>query len=135
MQNLKALKTQNKDWHEEHAEWVEESLYWQGKTRRLVAILYKLERTLPEHSLTLTRHVAIVKEHEQLVAEYESGLNEECYPRCPGFNSEDALEKMHERLCEMHDKTELTHRTLRKNYETEMVSFRALAEKLLDVTD
>lgn len=135
MQNLKVLKTQNKDWHEEHADWVEETLYWQRETRRLVAILYQLERTLPEHSLTLTHHVALIKEHEGLVEEYESGLDEECYPKCPGFNSEEALEKMHERLCEMHDKTDLTHRKLRKSYETEMASFRALTQKLLDVTN
>jgi hypothetical protein len=136
MHNLKALKTQNKDWHEEHAEWVEETLYWQRETRRLVALLYQLERALPEHSLTLTRHVAMIKEHEQLVEEYEGGLNEECYPKCDGFDSESGeLEKIHQRLCQMHDKTDLTHRRLRKSYQTEMASFRALTQKLLDVTD
>ena len=135
MHNLKALKTQNKDWHQEHAEWVEETLYWQRETRRLVAILYQLERALPEHSLTLTQHVAIVREHEELVEEYERGLDEDCSPKYPDRNSEDALEKLHERLCQMHDKTDLTHRRLRKGYETEMANFRALAQKLLDVPD
>tara|TARA_R110002111_G_scaffold23700_1_gene53076 strand:- start:922 stop:1329 length:408 start_codon:yes stop_codon:yes gene_type:complete len=134
MHDLKALKSQSQDWYDEHAEWAEETLRWQRETKRLVAILYQLERALPEHTLTLTRHVNMIREHQELLGQYENGLDEECYPQCPGFNSEEELEKLHQRLCEMHDKTDLNHRRLRKNYMLEMKSFRALALKLMGKT-
>jgi len=131
MHDLDALKSQNEDWHDDHAKWAKETENWQQETRRLVAILYQLERALPEHSLTLTRHVAMIKEHQRLVEEYEGGLDEECYPECPGFNSEDALEKMHQNLCRIHDKTEQDHIRLHADYEKKLAEFRALAKKLL----
>lgn len=135
MHDLKALQSQNKDWYEEHTEWMEETLRWQRETKRLVAILYQLERALPEHSLTLTRHVAMIKEHQRLLLKYESGLDEECYPQCPGFDSATELENLHQSLCETHDKTDLNHRRLRKNYMAEMKHFKALAQKLMGQTD
>jgi len=132
MQNLKAFKSQNEEWHQEHAEWTKETLHWQQQTRHLVGILYQLERALPEHSLTLTRHVAMVKEHQRLVEEYESELDEECKPKYPGSHSEDKLEKMHLILCKMHDKTEQDHNRLSADYAKSLAEFRALAQKLLD---
>jgi len=135
MHDLKALQTQNKDWYEEHTEWMEETLRWQRETKRLVAILYQLERALPEHSLTLTRHVAMIREHQELLVEYEGGLDDDCYPQCPGFNSKAEIEKLHQNLCEMHDKTDLNHRRLRKSYMAEMKNFRTLAQKLLGIID
>jgi Fe-S-cluster containining protein len=132
MIDLQALKTENKRWHEEHALWVEETLYWQRKTQRLVALLYKLERALPQHSLALTQHVALIKEHERLVSQYESGLNEECYPTCPGFDSETEIEAFHQHLCQLHGETEQSHTELSKKYLEEMGAFKALAQKLVD---
>lgn len=132
MHDLKALKLQNKDWHKAHTEWVDETMHWQRKTKRLVAILYQLERALPEHSQTLTRHVTMIREHQRLVEKYEGGLDEQCYPKCPGFNSEDELEKMHQTLCQMHDKTEQEHERLSLDYAKKLTEFRTLAKKLLD---
>lgn len=132
MHDLKVLKSQNEDWHKEHTEWMSETLRWQQETKRLVAILYQLERALPEHSKALNRHVEMVKEHQRLVEKYEAGLDEQCYPKCPGFNSEDELEKMHQTLCQMHDKTEQDHESLSLEYAKKLAEFKVLAKKLLD---
>jgi hypothetical protein len=132
MHNLKVFQSQNEEWHEEHAEWTKETLHWQQQTRRLIAILYQLERALPEHSLTLTRHVAMVKEHQRLVEGYESELDKEFEPKYPDSHSKDKLEKMHLILCKMHDKTERDHKRLSADYAKSLAEFRALAQKLLD---
>jgi hypothetical protein len=131
MIDLQALKIENQRWHEEHAQWVAETVHWQKETQRLVAVLYKLERALPEHSLSLTEHIALIKEHERLVADYEKGIDENCYPECPGFDSEEELEAFHQRLCQLHDETDQAHIGLNKKYVEKMAVFRELAKKLL----
>lgn len=132
MISTKVLLEKNKHWHEEHLVWIQEVEQWQHETRRLLALLYLLERALPEHSSMLNKHSALIEKHEQLVNSYECGLNPRCIPTCPNFVTQEQHMEIYQTLSTLHEEAKQKHSSLKITYSEEMERFRALASKLLD---
>ncbi len=126
------LREENQHWHKEHSAWLKEVEQWQHETRRLLALLYLLERALPEHTSILNKHAAIIENHEQLVNNYECGLDEHCIPTCPSFITHEQQQEVHQTLSKLHEDAKQEHLLLKANYSQEMERFRSLASKLLD---
>ncbi len=76
MVNKEILQEENKRWHEEHLAWMQEAEQWQHETRRLLALLYLLERALPEHSSLLNKHAILIADNEQLLSSSECDIDE-----------------------------------------------------------
>ncbi len=132
MVSTKDLKDDNKQWHEDHALWIKETKLWQHDIERLLALLYLLERALPEHSLSLTRHTVLIDEHEQLVSRYECGMDERCIPTCPAFKSLEEQTEFHQKLSKLHVDAKRQHLDIKQRYAEEMEKFRVLAKQLFD---
>ncbi len=132
MIDTKALKEENERWHQEHAIWVEEAEHWQHETQRLVALLFMLDRAIPEHTAMLIKHVALIERHEQLVTCYECGLDERCFPTCPDFKSSEEHVDIHQKLVDLHAETKQEHQLLNQTIDKEMTRFRSLARELLN---
>ena len=132
MIDTKALKEENERWHQEHAIWVEEAEHWQHETQRLVALLFMLDRAIPEHTAMLIKHVALIERHEQLVTCYECGLDERCFPTCPDFKSSEEHVDIHQKLVDLHAETKQEHQLLNQTIDKEMTRFRLLARELLN---
>lgn len=132
MVSTKILLEENKHWHEEHLAWLQEVEQWQHETRRLLALLYLLERALPEHSSILNKHAAVIEKHEQLVNSYECGLDENCLSTCPSFITQEQHQEMHKTLSTLHEDAKQEHLLLKSTYSKEMERFRSLALKLLN---
>lgn len=132
MVDTKALKEENERWHQEHAMWVEEADHWQHETQRLVALLFLLDRAIPEHSTMLVKHVSLIEQHEQLIKCYECGLDERCFSTCPDFKSSEEHVDIHQKLVDLHAETKQEHQILKQRYTKEMERFRSLARDLLN---
>lgn len=111
---------------------MEEVKSWQHDAERLVALLYLLERALPEHTKALHDHAAVIEEHEKLVSSYECGTDPHCIPSCPSFKSELEQIQFHQHLSTLHEQVKQQHLQLKQMYNEEMEKFRTLAKKMLD---
>lgn len=132
MVSTKELKEESKAWHEDHAMWMRETKQWQHETERLVALLYLLERALPERSSILEQHATLIENHEQQVSSYECGMDERCFPACPTFKSLQQQATFHQNLLELHVKAKQQHLNLKQLYSEELETFRELVKRLLD---
>jgi hypothetical protein len=132
MDDLKTLREQNQHWHEQHAQWVEDVQKWQRETQRLTALLYQLERALPDHSTRLTKHLVLIDDHEEIVRRYECGLDDNCLTACPDFKTEQEQKEMRLQLCQLHSDVEREHEKLKQQYAHGLERFRALTKRLLN---
>lgn len=132
MVNTTTLKDDNKHWHQDHAIWKEEAEQWLREAEKLVALLYLLERALPEHSSILEKHLALINQHEQQVSSYECGMDERCMPSCPTFKSIEQQAEFHKKLSRLHALTKQEHYLLKQSYSDEMEKFKSLAKKLFE---
>jgi heterodisulfide reductase subunit C len=135
MVDTKALKEENKLWHQEHVSWMEEVEQWQHKTDRLIALLYMLDRALPEHSAMLKNHVSLIEQNEKLVACYECGIEERCFSSCPDFRSPSQYIVIHNKQKDLHTQVRQEHQLLKHMYAKEMKKFKQLAKKILEEED
>jgi len=132
MVSKKILLEENKHWHEDHLVWIQEVEQWQHDTRRLLALLYLLERALPEHSSILSKHSALIKKHEQQVSNHECGLDESCLSSCPSFIPQEKQIEFHQALSKLHEEAKQEHLKLKHTYLEEMNRFKSLILKLLN---
>ena len=132
MFSTKKLHLENEKWHQDHLVWNHEVEQWQHETQRLLALLYLLERALPEHSSTLNKHAALIASHEQQVNKYECGADERCPPTCPNYISPEQQAEFHRTLSRLHEEAKQEHLALKHSYSAEMEKFRSLASKLLN---
>lgn len=126
------INKENKSWHQDHAAWVNEVEQWQHDTNRLVALLYQLERSLPEHTAMLVKHVSLIEQHEKLINTYEyvdaDGGGLHSYAESKSLQQQ---AESHHKLSCLHDEVRQEHMVLKKNYTEEMKKFKLLLGKLL----
>lgn len=125
------LKQDNHNWQDEHDHWTKEIAFWQHQTQRLVALLYKLERSLPEHSSKLERHKDRIESYNEKLVRYECGLDEHCMPTCPSHIPFDEQRRFHDELERLHAEVRDEHEQLRTTYLEEMKQFHTLVATLL----
>ncbi|MDH5357260.1 MAG: hypothetical protein OEY48_06285 [Gammaproteobacteria bacterium] len=136
MINIQVLKKESKRWQDEHANWMKEIEHWQSVTQRLVALLYMLDRALPEHSTLMSKHISLIEQHEDMMKCLECGeINNHCFPSCPDFKTPEQQTKFHQKMVDLHQEVNQQHQSLKKTYVTEMEKFSALARKLFDESE
>jgi hypothetical protein len=127
MVNKERLQEENKRWHEEHLAWIQEAEQWQHDTRRLLALLYLLERALPEHTSMLNKHAILISKNEQQLLDYECGFDEHI-----GVITQEQNTEFHQGLSKLHKEAKQEHLKLKHTYSEEMDRFKSLALKLLE---
>ena len=135
MTTTKELKEENKHWHEDHVQWIADIKLWQQETHRLVALLYKLEKEIPEQSSKLQDHLALIEKHEQKITQYRGGRDQQYLTDEPDFVSIERQHEFYKTLRKLHEETKLQHLELKQSYVGEMEKFRDLAKELLAETD
>ncbi len=71
---IKAMQAESANWHKEHSKWKKDIAGWQKKQRRIEAILYQLERELPDYRDVAARLWDIIEVHEHRLIEHEKLL-------------------------------------------------------------
>jgi len=126
MVSTKVLREENKHWHEDHQAWTQEVEQWQHDTRRLLALLYLLERALPEHSSMLNKHAVLIAENEQQLNSYECDIDEHA-----DAISQQQHTEFHHKLSKIHEEAQQGHLNLKTTYSKEMSRFKSLVLSLL----
>ncbi|MFT7413670.1 MAG: hypothetical protein ACI9FO_000321 [Methylophagaceae bacterium] len=127
MVNKENLQEENTRWHEEHSTWIQETELWQHETRRLLALLYLLERALPEHSSMLKKHAILIAKNERQLSSYECDIDENT-----DVISQEKHTKFHQKLSNIHEEAKQEHLKLKHTYTQEMGKFKSLVLKLLN---
>lgn len=132
MNDRDKLKHDNEAWHQDHARWLQEIQHWQHETHRLVALLYKLEKALPEYSSRLDKHIASIQQHEHEVVHYECGIDEHNLDSGPIQQVMEQQLSFHQDFADLHAKMSRQHEAFKIAYQREMKAFRELATELLE---
>ncbi len=126
MDDLKKIREQSQHWHKQHAQWVDDVHRWQRETKYATALLFQLERALPDHTRRLSEHLKLIDKHENIVKSYE------CLTEHPDFKTEKGQEETRLQFCQLHRDVEQEHEKLEQQYSQGLESFRALAKRLVD---
>lgn len=137
MATTKGLREENKNqhWHKDHMQWIADIELWQKETHRLVALLYRLEKAIPEHSSKLQKHLDLIEQHEQKITQYQDGRDQRYLDKEPDLVSMERQQEFYRAWSKLHEETKKQHDELKQSYLKEMNSFRDLAQALLDEAD
>ncbi len=72
--HIKAMQEESIAWHDEHREWKRDIVGWLKKQRRLEAMLYQLERELPDYREVAAHLSDVIEDHEIRLSEHEKLL-------------------------------------------------------------
>lgn len=131
MDERQQLKIESDQWHSDHLRWLADADSWTHHTHRLIAILHKLERSLPEHTARLDQHVELIRQHEDEIRRYECGLDPQCMPGCDSFIAIEKQREFHDRLRKLHLKMQQQHRLFSEQYQQQMALFYEQAKNLM----
>jgi len=135
MSTTKELKEEKQHWHEDHLHWIADIEQWQQETHRLVALLYRLEKAIPEHASKLQRHLVLIEKHEQKITEYQGGRDQRYLADGDDSVSIGRQLEFYKTLKNLHNEAKQQHLELKQSYADEMEQFRNLALALLAETD
>lgn len=131
MDDQMKLRLDNAQWQQDHKRWQREIEDWRQETQRLVALVYLLEKTLPDHSSKLERHKGRIDKHNDELNSYRCGLETQCLPACPSRIETEKLKQLHYRVEHHHRDMRNEHESLSEAHHNKMRRFRELAERLI----
>ena len=131
MDELQQLKAESEQWRADHLRWLADADSWTHHTQRLIAILHKLERSLPEHTAKLDQHVELIMQHQETINRYECGLDPNCLSSCGSYINLEKQRAFHDRLRKLHHKMQLHHQQFSEEYKKQMAIFYQQAQQLM----
>lgn len=128
---VEGMQKEAASWHKEHRKWKRDIVGWQNKQRRIEALLYQLERELPDYRDVATHLSDVIEEHEHRLEEYEKLLK--------GFLSQEGgernrswkeLDAEHVRQAKLHAEVQEEHDAFRTAYLSAMKKVNRLVTRL-----
>ncbi len=134
-QDVEHWRQEIQNWHYDDAHWQQEISDWLHQTQRLVALLYMLEKALPEHSSQLDLHKLRIDRHNEELTKYRHGI--EATRRSADLPSGELNQQkqLHDIMAMNHLDMRREHESFSKDYRGKMRQFRDLAERLLKELD
>ncbi len=126
----KAMQAESANWHNEHRKWKKDIVGWQKKQRRIEAILYQLERELPDYREVATHLSDVIEDHETRLSEHEKLLAGylNCNETDPVKWTEVDVE--HRKQAQLHAEVKEEHDAFRAAYLTAMKKVERLVKRL-----
>lgn len=131
MNTKEQLRTSNDDWLEEDQLWQKELSDLQYENQRLVALLYMLEKALPEQSTKLNIHKARIDKHNEDLTFYRSEMDQQCPPDCTSVTELGKQNQLHKIMAHSHEQMKSEHESFSEDYLIKMQRFRELAARLM----
>ncbi len=127
---IKEMQAESDNWHEEHRSWKRDITGWQRRQRRIEAVLYQLERELPDYRDVAAHLSDVIEEHEQRLSEHERLL--------AGYLSHNEtdpakwaeLDQEHDRQARLHTEVQEEHDAFRTAYLAAMKKVERLVKRL-----
>lgn len=132
MDEREQLKLSNRHWQDDDKHWQQEIYDWQHETQRLVALLYMMEKALPEHSLKLEKHKHRIDSHNEELTRYYRALETKSATSNSNVSDISQQRKIHERMDKSHSTMRREHNKFSQEYQQKMQRFRVLAQRLID---
>ncbi len=127
---IESMRAESRRWHEEHRRWKKDIVGWLKIQRRIEALLYQLERELPDYREVATHLSDVIEDHEIRLQEHDRLLN-----RYLEQGREDAkewrkLEEAHEKQARLHTEVQEEHEAFRSAYVGAMKRVERLVKRL-----
>ncbi len=127
---IKGMQSESDKWHQEHRSWKRDITAWQKRQRRIEAILYQLERELPDYRDVAAHLSDVIEEHERRLSEHDRLLKEYL-----GNDETDPakwteLDLEHENQARMHAAVQEEHEAFRTAYLAAMKKVERLVKRL-----
>jgi len=148
---LKTCNHEHEQWHFDYATWMDEYQSWKHCEQSVIAIIFELERALPDHRIRLDRFYDKMNECEKILEEHRcmatklrtTYIDNQCpselkslqqfgVPRCLQCEAQcvDALLQTHRTAAAMHEEILHEHDRLRNEYKIAIPKILALADRL-----
>ncbi len=127
---IKAMQAESASWHNEHRKWKKDIVGWQKKQRRIEAILYQLERELPDYREVAAHLSDVIEDHETRLSEHEKLL-----ARYLSHDETDPvkwteLDAEHDKQAKLHAEVQEEHDAFRAAYLAAMKKVDRLVKRL-----
>ncbi len=124
------MRAESKSWHEEHKRWKKDIVSWLKTQRRIEAVLYQLERELPDYREVAAHLSDVIEDHEVRLQEHDKLLS-----RYLEAGQDDAaewkrLEKEHAKQARQHADVQEEHDAFRAAYMSAMKRVERLVKRL-----
>ncbi len=126
------LKLSSEQWQQNNQRWQEEINTWQNENKLFIALLYMLEKALPEYASKLSIHKARIDKYNEHLNGYRAEL-EKSSLSAPSSPIE--LEKhkaLHEFMARTHLEMQCEHEVFSRDYRAKVKHFHELAERLIN---
>ncbi len=127
---IRAMQVESAKWQGEHRKWKKDIVGWQKKQRRIEALLYQLERELPDYREVAVYLSDVIEEHETRLSEHEKLLARylEHDETDPARWRE--LDMEHGKQAKLHAKVQEEHDAFRAAYLAAMTKVERLVKRL-----
>ena len=134
-QDVELWRQEIQNWQHDDMHWQQEISDWLHQTQRLVALLYMLEKVLPEHSSQLDQHKLRIDRHNEELTKYRRGMEASSRSGHLASSELNQQKQLHDIMAMNHKDMRREHDSFSKDYRGQMRQFRDLAERLLNELD
>ncbi len=127
---IKAMQAEYATWHREHRKWKKDIVGWKRKQRRIEAILYQLERELPDYRDVATHLSDVIEDHENRLKEHEKRLAAVMARGEKDPVKRERLETEHRKQASIHAEVQKEQEAFRKAYLATMAKVEQLVKRL-----
>jgi len=126
IKNLDKMRQDNQQWRDEHARWHAEIQVWQKEANRLTAVLFRLERAVPEYGDTLKHHAFSILQHDLRLRHHEKKLASTLHNGPPREITREILQTEHREQADHHRQVRQEHEEMRRIHQEAILEIRRL---------
>ncbi len=123
---IEQMHRDNRRWRGEHARWQEEIRHWQQEANRLTAVLFRLERAIPEYGDTLKDHAFEILQHDLGLRHHERKLAAVLRHKAGNPVSREILQDEHREQANLHRDVRRQHQEMRRLHQEAIDEIRRL---------
>lgn len=131
--DLETMHREHEEWHSEHATWMNEIAGWKREQQLAEAMLYKLERSLPDYIRIMEEHSTSIAAHEKQLCEHEKRLEDYMVSGQLGKDRMVDLVDTHRLQEEHHARERKQHSAFRSLHQSAMTEFKRIAKLMLQI--
>ncbi len=126
------LKLSSEQWQQDNERWQEEINTWQNENKLFIALLYMLEKALPEYASKLSIHKARIDKYNEHLNRYRAELEKSRFSASSSFIEMEKHKALHELMVGTHLDMQCEHEVFSRDYRTKVKYFHELAERLIN---
>ncbi|HEB95600.1 MAG TPA: hypothetical protein ENI96_04115 [Sedimenticola thiotaurini] len=127
------MRRDNQRWRREHARWQDDVRQWQQESNRLSAVLFRLERAIPDYGDTLKDHAFAILQHDLRLRHHEQKLSASLDNGPPREITREILVAEHREQADHHRGVRRQHENMKKLHREAIREIRRLTSLADDI--